>query len=286
MTSKDAIKLIEFIDKQLINSANGMAVIGITKDLGGIIFFENINKVAQMSKYYSCFDADEDIDDQLEDITSSSYYNRSNAVCKDEAFLNACGELDEDDNFPGFTDEEIKIISTGYYPPVDSELKIDKNLDKKLSCIDGDVITKDRNEVVGTKHKHKNNFNVIEWNEYDRSIAAFINLILSIDKGIFIYDMDSKELIDYLDSVKLSSPIMQAKVKYLSQACAEVVDCLNSLSINKPLEHNVLLMLDRIEYENDLNGGLDLVFNYNDKTHIRVNIGPGYKQVVVHSVDI
>lgn len=141
MTAKDALKLIDFIEKQLINSANGMAVIGITKDLGGTIFFENINKVAQMSKYYSCFDADEDIDNQLEDITSSSYHNCNNAVCKDEAFFNACGEIDEDDNFPGFTDKEIKIISTGYYPPVDSDQTIDKNLDKKLSCIDGDVIT-------------------------------------------------------------------------------------------------------------------------------------------------
>lgn len=280
MTAKDALKLIDFIEKQLINSANGMAVIGITKDLGGNIFFENINKVAQMSKYYSCFDADEDIDNQLEDITSSSYYNYSNAVCKDEAFLNACGEIDEDDNFPGFTDKEIKIISTGYYPPVDSAQKIDKNLDKKLSCIDGDVITKDKDENVSkiiTK---------MDWNENKDSIVPFLNLILSVDKGVFIYDMDSKELIDYLDSIKLSSPIMQAKVKYLSQACAEVVNCLSSLFIDNPLKPNALLMLDRIEYENNLNGGLDLVFNYNDKTHIRVNIGPGYKQVVVTSVDI
>lgn len=280
MTAKDALKLIDFIEKQLINSANGMAVIGITKDLGGNIFFENINKVAQMSKYYSCFDADEDIDDQLEDIASSSYYNCSNAVCKDEAFLNACGEIDEDDNFPGFTDKEIKIISTGYYPPVDSAQKIDKNLDKKLSCIDGDVITKDKDENVSkiiTK---------MDWNENKDSIVPFLNLILSVDKGVFIYDMDSKELIDYLDSIKLSSPIMQAKVKYLSQACAEVVNCLSSLFIDNPLKPNALLMLDRIEYENNLNGGLDLVFNYNDKTHIRVNIGPGYKQVVVTSVDI
>lgn len=280
MTAKDALKLIDFIEKQLINSANGMAVIGITKDLGGTIFFENINKVAQMSKYYSCFDADEDIDNQLEDITSSSYYNYSNAVCKDEAFLNACGEIDEDDNFPGFTDKEIKIISTGYYPPVDSAQKIDKNLDKKLSCIDGDVITKDKDENVSkiiTK---------MDWNENKDSIVPFLNLILSVDKGVFIYDMDSKELIDYLDSIKLSSPIMQAKVKYLSQACAEVVNCLSSLFIDNPLKPNALLMLDRIEYENNLNGGLDLVFNYNDKTHIRVNIGPGYKQVVVNSVGI
>ena len=280
MTAKDALKLIDFIEKQLINSANGMAVIGITKDLVGTIFFENINKVAQMSKYYSCFDADEDIDNQLEDITSSSYYNYSNAVCKDEAFLNACGEIDEDDNFPGFTDKEIKIISTGYYPPVDSAQKIDKNLDKKLSCIDGDVITKDKDENVSkiiTK---------MDWNENKDSIVPFLNLILSVDKGVFIYDMDSKELIDYLDSIKLSSPIMQAKVKYLSQACAEVVNCLSSLFIDNPLKPNALLMLDRIEYENNLNGGLDLVFNYNDKTHIRVNIGPGYKQVVVNSVGI
>lgn len=280
MTAKDALKLIDFIEKQLINSANGMAVIGITKDLGGNIFFENINKVAQMSKYYSCFDADEDIDDQLEDITSSSHYNYSNAVCKDEAFLNACGEIDEDDNFPGFTDKEIKIISTGYYPPVDSAQKIDKNLDKKLACIDGDVVTKDKDENVSkiiTK---------MDWNENKDSIVPFLNLILSVDKGVFIYDMDSKELIDYLDSIKLSSPIMQAKVKYLSQACAEVVNCLSSLFIDNPLKPNALLMLDRIEYENNLNGGLDLVFNYNDKTHIRVNIGPGYKQVVVTSVDI
>lgn len=280
MTAKDALKLIDFIEKQLINSANGMAVIGITKDLGGNIFFENINKIDQMSKYYSCFDDDEDDDNQLEDITSSSHYNYSNAACKDEAFLNACGEIDEDDNFPGFTDREIKIISTGYYPPVDSAQKIDKNLDKKLACIDGDVVTKDKDENVNkiiTK---------MDWNENKDSIVPFLNLILSVDKGVFVYDMDSKELIDYLDSIKLSSPIMQAKVKYLSQACAEVVNCLSSLFIDNPLKPNALLMLDRIEYENNLNGGLDLVFNYNDKTHIRVNIGPGYKQVVVNSVDI
>lgn len=285
MTAKDALKLIDFIEKQLINSANGMAVIGITKDLGGNIFFENISKVDQMSKYYSCFDdedeyADEDVDNQLEDITSSLYHNCSNAVCKDEAFFNACGEIDEDDNFPGFTDREIKIISTGYYPPVDSDEKIDKSLDKKLSCIDGDVITKDKDESV------EKIITKMDWNENKDSIVPFLNLILSVDKGVFVYDMDSKELIDYLDSIKLSSPIMQAKVKYLSQACAEVVNCLSSLFIDNPLKPNALLMLDRIEYENNLNGGLDLVFNYNDKTHIRVNIGPGYKQVVVNSVDI
>ena len=280
MTAKDALKLIDFIEKQLINSANGMAVIGITKDLGGNIFFENIDKVDQMSKYYSCFDADEDIDNQLEDITSSSYHNYSNAVCKDEAFFNACGEIDEDDNFPGFTDKEIKIISTGYYSPVDSDETIDKSLDKKLSCIDGDVITKDKDENV------EKIITKMDWNENKDSIVPFLNLILSVDKGVFVYDMDSKELIDYLDSIKLSSPIMQAKVKYLSQACAEVVNCLSSLFIDNPLKPNALLMLERIEYENNLNGGLDLVFNYNDKTHIRVNIGPGYKQVVVNSVDI